>query len=595
MTEQQNRISRIWQELKRRRVIHVITVYASAAFVIIELTGNLSEPLNLPAALSTVVVIVLAVGFPFAIVLSWLYDLTAGTIVRTKPAKDLPEKETVQVPNAWKIATYLSFVVIAGLIVLNLAGRSDLIKPGMIQAVAVLPVSNYTGDENLDYVADGIHASLVTDIGKVHALRVTGETSTKAYRNTDKSAPVIGEELHVDLLIEATLTCYGDSICVLIRGVTTRKKEKQILSREYRVDRNEILSFYPQVVKEISREIKVELSPEEMRLLSKSRIVDREAYDAYLKARFYVNDFRKESLFQAIDNLNSAIEKEPDWAPLYAGLADFWLNIQLAGYEPPSVAVPKILENLNKALELDPDIAEAQYLKAMFAQWVEYDWEKSEKAFLKALAINPSDSWNRMMYAQLLLILQRNDEAEAHIELAAGLDPFNDETKLLYSATLVQAGNAEAALPVAEELLAKDSTNMNANQMMESAAFDLGVYDKVIKALRYSLPFPIEENGYEEVVRVYSKAGIVAAYNELLKHMEQFAEKNYVSFLDMSSRYIAANRPDKAMDWIEKGFEQRDPLLGYIVASGRQFASLYENPRFMAICEKANLPFPATN
>jgi tetratricopeptide (TPR) repeat protein len=332
-----------------------------------------------------------------------------------------------------------------------------------------------------------------------------------------------------------------------------------------------------------------------MRLLSKTRKVDQEAYDEYLKARFYVNDFSKESLFQAINNLNRAIEKEPDWAPLYAGLADFWLNIQLAGYEPPSVAVPKILENLNKALELDPDIAEAQYLKAIFAQWVDWDWKKSEKAFLKALAINPSDSWNRMMYAQLLLILQRNDEAEAHIELAAGLDPFNDETKLLYSATLVQAGNAEAALPVAEELLAKDSANMNANQMMESAAFDLGEYDKVINALRYSLPFPIEKNGYEEVVRVYNEAGIVAAYNELLNHMEKYAKNNYVSFLDMSSRYITANQPDKAMDWIEKGYEQHDPLLGYIVASGRQFAALYENPRFIAICEKANLPVPSAN
>jgi len=595
MTEHQNRLSRFWQELKRRRVVHVVTVYASAAFVIIELIGNLSEPLNLPAALSTIVIIILAVGFPLAIVLSWLYDLTAGTIVRTKSAKDLPEKETVQVPNAWKIATYISFIVIAGLIALNIAGRTDLIKPGMIQAVAVLPVSNYTGDESLDYVADGIHASLVTDIGKVRALRVTGETSSKAYRNTAKSAPVIGEELHVDLLIEPTLTCYGDSVCVLIRGVTTAKEEKQILSREYRVARKEILSFYPRVVKEISREIKVELSPEEMRLLSKSRIVDGGAYDAYLKARSYVNDFSKESLFRAIDNLNIAIEKEPDWAPLYAGLADFWLNIQLAGYEPPSVAVPKILENLNKALELDPDIAEAQYLKALFAQWVDWDWEKSEKAFLKALAINPSDSWTRLFYAQLLLILQRNDEAEAHIELAAGLDPFNDETKLLYSGTLVQAGNAEAALPVAEELLAKDSTNMNANSMMEIAAYNLGEYDKVIKALRYSLPFPIVENGYEEVLRVYNEAGIVSAYEELLKHMEKYAEKSYVGFLDMSSRYIMANQPNKAMDWIEKGFEQRDAQMGYIVASGRKFEPLYDNPRFMAICKKANLPLPAAN
>ncbi|MDX1315531.1 MAG: hypothetical protein R3356_08520, partial [Eudoraea sp.] len=562
MAENQTRFSRIWQELKRRRVIHVITVYASAAFVIIELVGNLSEPLNLPSTLSTIVIIVLAVGFPLAIVLSWLYDLTAGTIVRTKPAEDLTETETIQVPNAWKIATYISFVVIAGLIVLNIASRSDLIKPGMIQAVAVLPVSNYTGDENLDYVADGIHASLVTDIGKVSALRVTGETSSKAYRNTDKSAPVIGEELHVDLLLELTLTCYGDSICVLLRGVTTTKEEKQILVREYRVDRNEMVSFYPRVVKEISQEIKVELSPEEMRLLSKSRTVDWEAYDEYLKARLYVNDFRKESFLQAIDHLNSAIEKEPDWAPLYAGLAERWFWMGLANYAPPAVIGPKVTVNLNRAMELDPDLSEVHSLSALIAFWWEFNWEKSEKEFLKALAINPSDSYTRLLYTQLLLILQRNDEAEAQIELAVGLDPFNNGTKLVHSGTLVQAGDFEAALTVAEELIAINPTNINANAMIEYAAYHLGEYDKAIKALKYALPFSLEDEIYQGIVRIYNETGIVAAYSELLKHMEEFAKNNPVGFLEMSMRYIITNQPEKAMDWIEKGFELRDWQIG---------------------------------
>ena len=258
MPQKPNKLSQFWQELKRRRVVHVVTVYASAAFVIIELVNNLTEPLNLPAALSTIVIIVLAVGFPLAIVLSWLYDLTAGTIVRTKPAEDLPETETVRVPNAWRVATYISFVVIAGLIVLNIAGRSDLIKPGMIQAVAVLPFNNYTGDDNLDYVADGMHASLISDIGKVNALRVTGETTSKTYKNTNKSAPQIGEELNVGVIIEPALTCWGEDVCVLIKAITTTKEEKQILVREYKVDREEILSFYSRVTKEFAQEIKVE-------------------------------------------------------------------------------------------------------------------------------------------------------------------------------------------------------------------------------------------------------------------------------------------------------------------------------------------------
>ncbi len=592
MAEQQNRISRFWQELKRRRVVHVITVYATSAFVIIELIGNLTEPLNLPANLSTIVIIVLAVCFPLAIVLSWLYDLTSGTFERTKPIEDISEKESIQIPNAWKIATYLSFVIIAGLIVLNIFSRNDLIKPGMIQSVAVLPFDNFTGDEKLDYVAAGMHASLIGDIGKVSGLRVTGKASSNVYKNTDKSAPLIAEELNVDLLIEPTLTCYGDSVCILIRAITTSPEEKQILSREYRVDKSEILSFYSRVTKEIAQEVKIELSPEEIRLLSKTRIVDRTAYDEYLKARSFVNDFRKESLFKALGYLNSAIEKEPDWAPLYAGRADLWMWIQMAGYESPSVAAPKIYENLNKAMELDPDLAEVHYLSAMIAQLVEWNWEKSEKEFLKTLAINPNDSWSRLLYSQLLLILQRNDEALAQRELAAGLDPLNPAEKLLYSGTLVQAGDFAAALSVAEELVASNPMDVNANQMIEIAAYNLGEYDKVIRSVKHSLPFSIEEDVYEGIVSIYHESGIVAAYEELMKHLEKYAENNPISFSDMSFKYIIANQPDKSMDWIEKGFELHDPQITYIAATGRFYEQLFGNPRFIAICKKMNLPLP---
>ena len=132
MLQHQNRLSHFWEELKRRRVIHVITVYASAAFVLIELAGNLTEPLNLPPSLSTIVVIVLAVGFLPAMILSWIYDLSSGTLKRTGPVDDLQKEEKASVPNAWKVATIISFVIIVGLVVFNIVSRGNVLKPGMI-------------------------------------------------------------------------------------------------------------------------------------------------------------------------------------------------------------------------------------------------------------------------------------------------------------------------------------------------------------------------------------------------------------------------------------------------------------------------------
>ena len=594
MTNNPNRLSRFWQELKRRRVIHVITVYASASFVIIELAGNLTEPLNLPSSLSTIVVIILAVGFLPAIILSWIYDLSSGTLKRTGPVEELKKAEKAQVPNAWKVATYISFAVIVGFVVFNIITRGDVIKPGSIQSMVVLPFQNYTGDDQLEYFVSGMHSSLITDISKVSALRITSETTSNVYKNAGKSVPQIASELGVDAVVEGQVLCLGDTICLQVRVVTAGPEEKQLWVGDYREDKSKILGLYNRVTKEIADEVHVELTPEEVRLLSKSKIVDRMAYEDYLKARSYMNLTSKESIFKARDYLKSAIEKEPDWAPLYAGLAEIWMWIQQTGWEPPSVAGPKMFENLNRALELDPDLAEVHYISAMIAQLGEWDWEKSEKEFLKTLAINPNDSWTRLLYSQLLLILQRKDEALAQRELAAGLDPFNHEMKMLYSGTLAQAGDFEAALSVAEEALAANPTDISLNLMIELAAFRLGEYDKAIRAVKYSLPYAMEEDVYEEVVRIYSESGIVAAYEEIMEFLEKTAENNPVSPLDIAMRYIMADQPGKAMDWIEKGFETHDQQTTYITATGGHFEQLFSDPRFIEIVEKMNLPLPKT-
>jgi hypothetical protein len=128
--------------------------------------------------------------------------------------------------------------------------------------------------------------------------------------------------------------------------------------------------------------------------------------------------------------------------------------------------------------------------------------------------------------------------------------------------------------------------------MLEFAAYKSKDYDRVIRALKYSLPFPFEEDQYKEIERIYRERGIVSAYGELMKHMEKYAANNYIGFSDMATKYIIADQPDKAMDWIEKGFESHDPLMTYIATPARCFDRLFGDPRFIAICEKMKLPLP---
>ncbi|MEE9460205.1 MAG: hypothetical protein V3V53_00125, partial [Bacteroidales bacterium] len=275
MPNRSNKLSQFWQELKRRKVVHVITVYASAAFVIIELINNLAEPLNLPPNLLTIVVIVLAVGFPLAIILSWLYDVTSEGVEKTKPIEEVKEEEKTVVPNAWKIATYVSFVVIIGLAVLNIVGGGKQLHAGDIQSLVVLPFENFTGDDQLENMVSGMHALLVGDMGRISGVRVLGKTTSKKYKDVDLSASEIAKELNVDALVEATVMCFGDSVCMQFRLVSTIGEEDQLWIADYTVDKSQANNLYNPITKQVADEIMIELTPEEERILAKSRTVDR--------------------------------------------------------------------------------------------------------------------------------------------------------------------------------------------------------------------------------------------------------------------------------------------------------------------------------
>ena len=462
------------------------------------------------------------------------------------------------------------------------------------KSIAVLPFINNSPDQENTYFINGVMEEILGSLQKIKTLRVISRTSVEQYRERKKSVREIAEELGVNYIVEGSAQKYGKAFRLRAQLIMA-EHETHLWGESFQqeiTDVEDIFNIQIRIAKSIAEELRAVISPEEKKLIEKIPAADLGVYDQYLKARSYWSDFTKESLYKAIEYLNSAIEKNPDWAPLYAGLAEVWIWIQQSGWEPPSVVGPKILENLKKAMALDPDLAEVHYQSAVIAQLVEWDWPKSEKEFLKSLAINPNNPLARLMYAQLLLILNRGDESRAQREVAISLDPLNFNTKLLYIGTLVQAGDCKAGISLMEDALATHPADFNINGMLEFAAYKSKDYDRVIRALKYSLPFPFEEDQYKEIERIYRERGIVSAYGELMKHMEKYAANNYIGFSDMATRYIIADQPDKAMDWIEKGFKSHDPLMTYITKSARFFEPLFGNPRFMAICEKMNLPLP---
>ncbi len=460
------------------------------------------------------------------------------------------------------------------------------------KSIAVLPFINDSPDQENTYFINGVMEEILGNLQKIKALRVISRTSVERYRDSKKSVREIAEELGVNYIVEGSAQKFGNAFRLRAQLIRA-ERETHIWGDSFQqkiANVEDIFDIQIRIAKSIAEELRAVISPEEKKLIEKIPVADLAVYDEYLKARSYMIDGRKEVMTKALEFLNSAVTKNPDWAPLYAGLAEAWLWMQQNAYEQPSVAGPLIIENLNKALALDPDLAEAHYLSAMIAHLVDWDWEKSEKEFLRALAINPNDAVSRGLYVHLLLILHRKEEALAQNGLALSLDPLNPLMQQINIGTLLQAGEYQASLSLAEEALADDPDNFNLNQMIELAAYKLKQYDKVLRAVRHVLPFPLEEEAYKDIERVYKESGIAAAYKLIVERLEKYAESQPVGFHDMAFRYLIADQLDKAVDWVEKGFEMHDPLMTYITTPLRYLDRLFGDPRFIAICEKMKLP-----
>jgi TolB-like protein/Tfp pilus assembly protein PilF len=488
------------------------------------------------------------------------------------------------------IATLLIMVVYAIMTNTGYIKKQD-------NSVLVMPFNDYTGIDDLNYVISGMHDELIVNIGRIGGLRVLGKTTADAYKNTEKPLTEIGRERGVKTIIEGALRCFGeDSICFTAKVIEVYPKERQLDAQDFKVARSEFPSLYNRITKEFTKAIDLILTPAEEKFLAKSRTVDREVYDAYLRSHQYWDDASLESLTKARQYLTNALEKDSTWAPLYSGLAKVWIGLNQMGFESPEIAVPKIYENINKALELDPDHGDAHYLNALIAYLAEWNWEKSEREFLDAIAIKPNDAYARIYYSHLLFILQRHDEAIRQAKLAYENDPLNPTILVTYSFALRCAYDFKSSLLYAEKALELDPENFLAMVQIGGSAYRALDYKKNLEAEKFSLQVyskdQYEEDDLNDVDQVFEEQGFYASFGEILKLYEELYNQGLVSHGRMASRYIMGNKLDEALECLEKAFEARDSHMPYIATGGYPYHPLYANSRFIAILKKMNLPMP---
>jgi TolB-like protein/DNA-binding winged helix-turn-helix (wHTH) protein/Tfp pilus assembly protein PilF len=313
----------------------------------------------------------------------------------------------------------------------RLLGRSN--RPqSHVNSLAVLPLVNLSGDPEQDFFADGMTEALITDLGKISALRVISRTSVVQYKGTKKPLPEIARELNVDAFIEGTISRSGSHLRITA-NLLQASPEKHLWAESYESEVGDILVLQGQVAQAVAREIRVKLTPEEQKLLGNPRSVDPKAHDDYLKGRYLCNRDTRGPTDKGIQYFQQAIEEDRNDPLAYAGLADCYVHLAwggdiFAGDLSPQEIMPKARDAAQKALQLDESLADAHTTLADVEMILDWNWSSAEREFKRAIELNPNYSAAHSWYAHYLVAMGRFDESMAEAKRSLELDPFSEVT-----------------------------------------------------------------------------------------------------------------------------------------------------------------------
>ncbi len=378
-----NRLSRFWEELKRRKVVRVATVYAASAFVILELADIIADPFGLPDWTVKLVFVLLAVGLIVSVIISWLYEISPeGSLIKTGPDR-VNDSKPQRTPGGWKMASYISFMVIIALIVLNVIPRNKRDKSSEVidKSIAVLPFASLSDDPDKQYLADGVMDAILLHLSKIEDLRVISRTSVEQYRSTDKKATAICEELDVAYILEGSFQKYGDQARLIVQLIHSGKEE-HLWANNYDREWKDIFAVQSEVAQRIAGELEAVIKPAEKELIEKIPTTNMTAYDLYMRAeeaflKVLMNMDFSSSLEEAEYYLNKALEYDPEYALAYALLAQVeyrkYTRFTVSGDQyAADYFQSRNLDSLNllaeRAIALDGSIAEAYYAKGVYEQ-----------------------------------------------------------------------------------------------------------------------------------------------------------------------------------------------------------------------------------
>jgi TolB-like protein/Flp pilus assembly protein TadD len=460
---------------------------------------------------------------------------------------------------------------------------------GRIESLAVLPFKNLSCDPEQEYFAEGVTEALINNLAKIGALRVISRTTAMRYKQTEKSLPQIARELNVDAVVEGTVQRSAERVCIsaqLIQATT----DTHLWAESYERDLRDILALQAEVADAIVKEIQVKVTPEEQAQLGRTRRVTAEAYEAYLKGRFYWNKRNLEGLTKGAEYFQKAIDNDPTYAAAYAGLADsgsrlgFWADVV------PAEGCARGKAAALKAIEMDNTLAEAYAALCYASLHYDFNVRTAEEAAQRAMELDRKNGFAVQGRVCCLMVRGRAEEAAAEGMRAVELEPLSLALQWTAGVAIYFARKYDEAIALSQKMLELDSLFAPSRYLLGLAFVQKRMHEQAVGEMEAAVRISQRQPFYLGFLGcVYGAVGRKEAAFKIIEELKETSKQRHVSPFWSGLIYSSLCENDEAFFWLERALEERAPWMVYLKAPP-WFDNLRSDARYYRLLQRMNIP-----
>ena len=576
-------------ELKRRNVYKVGVAYIVAGWALSQGIAQVFPVFDVPNWVVRLIVLLIIVGLPVALVLTWMFEITPQGVKRTETADAMPGA-TQRKKHAW-----IYVVVISGLLSIGLffLGRYTAQTPRQSEAttgplleksIAVLPFDNLSGDPDNAYFAEGVQDEILTRLAKVADLKVIARTSTQKFKSAPDNLPEIAKQLGVLNILEGSVQKANDQVRVnvqLINALTYTHLWADTYDRRL----TDILAVESEIAKSVADALQAKLTGSEKSSIAKAPTANPEAYELYLKGRFFWNKRSGADLRKAIEYFNQAIAKDPNYALAYAGLADSYLLLPNYGSASTQESVPPARAALKKALELDDSLAEAHASSGLLDTF-ECRLERAITDFERAIQLKPNyaTAHHWLMFGRLSL--GHLDQAVEEGKRALKLDPLSPIINADFAWTYFCARRFDKAERQARKTLEMDPQFFLAHYYLGQVLQFKGHLGEAIAEFQKAVDLNGDPDSLGMLGQAYARNGQKDEAQKVLLRLNEEAKSRYVAPYPIALVFLGLGEKEHALDELEQAYQRGDTNYLFVVKVDPLLDDLRGDPRFQKLVAK---------